>query len=249
MKQAKEKGDEVSSLEKKTGYRFLNRELAREALTHASRSNEMPSLTCNERLEFLGDAVLELVVSTYLFRTYPEMAEGSMTKIRAAVVSEPSLAQVALDMGLPDAITMGRGMERTGGRQNPSMLSDAVEAVIGAIYLDAGIEAARNFILPRLLGGIETAARDGFVLDNKTRLQELLQRNGEVKIEYTLDDAEGAPHERIFNVSVNVDGQCLAKGQGKNKKDAQQEAAGNALALLKKNSNESGSSQIAPEKT
>jgi ribonuclease III len=249
MNLAQDGGDKVSSLETKIGYIFLNKGLAREALTHASHSNEIPSLSCNERLEFLGDAVLELIVSTFLFETYPEMAEGSMTKIRAAVVSEPSLAQVALAIGLPELLMVGRGMERTGGRQNPSMLSDAVEAVIGALYQDAGVEAARTFILPQLMQGIKAAADEGYVLDNKTRLQELLQKDGEIKIEYPLDDTGGAPHERVFTVSVVANGQCLAKGQGKNKKDAQQEAAGNALRMLLKNSNESRSSQSAPEKT
>jgi ribonuclease III len=248
MKCKKTGGDEVSSLENLIGYTFQNRELAREALTHASHSNEMTNLPCNERLEFLGDAVLELIVSAHLFTTYPDLDEGRMTKVRAAVVSEPSLAQVSIETGLPDVIKIGRGMERIGGRNNPSMLSDAVEAVIGALFLDSGLDAAKNFILPRLLPGIEQAAAEGYVQDNKTRLQELLQKNGEVKIEYTLDGQGGMPHDRVFNVSVTVDGQCLANGQGKSKKDAQQDAAGNALAVLMNNSNESRSSQIAPEK-
>lgn len=240
--------DGISPLEEKIGYTFLNRELAGEALTHASRSNEIPSLACNERLEFLGDAVLELIVSDHLFAAYPDMPEGAMTRVRAAVVSEPSLAAAAREIGLPDLIRIGRGMERSGGRQNPSILSDAVEAVIGALYLDSGIDAARLFILPRLAAGIEAAA-GGYITDNKTRLQELLQKNGEVKIEYALDETSGAPHDRVFTVSVHADGRWLASGRGKNKKDAQQEAAGNALAALLKDTHESGSNSIAPEKT
>jgi ribonuclease-3 len=230
------------------GRTFEDRELAREALTHASLSNERPGTKCNERLEFLGDAVLELIVSAHLFASYPGMDEGSMTKVRAAVVSEPSLAAVAEDAGLPDVLLVGRGMERAGGRSNPSMLSDAVEAVIGALYLDGGLEAARDFILPRLMPGIRAAADTGFLLDNKTRLQELLQRNGEVRIEYLPESEEGAPHERTFTVCLAVDGDRIATGQGRSKKEAQQAAAGNALEVLT-NNRESGSDGIAPEKT
>lgn len=217
-------------------------------MTHASHSHEMPNLRCNERLEFLGDAVLELIVSKYLFCTYPDMQEGDMTKVRAAVVSEPSLALVGEDIGLPALIQLGRGMDRTGGRNNPSILSDAVEAVIGAVYADGGFDAAQSFILPRLTGSIEKAVAEGFVLDNKTRLQELLQKNGEVRIEYKLDEEDGAPHERTFSVSVHADGKRLAGGWGRNKKEAQQDAAGKALAQLTGGDDESRSSQSAPEK-
>jgi ribonuclease-3 len=241
--------DGVSLLEERIGYTFLNRELAGEALTHASHSHEMPDQPCNERLEFLGDAVLELIVSTHLFQTYPGMAEGGMTRIRAAVVSEPSLAGVARAIGLPDLLKVGRGMQRNGGLQNPAMLSDAVEAVIGAIYTDSGIDRARAFILPRLMDGIRKAADEGFAADNKTRLQEMLQKDGEARIEYVLDGADGAPHDRTFTVSVSADGKRLAQGRGKSKKEAQQDAAGKALAVLLKGREESGTSQRAPEKT
>jgi ribonuclease-3 len=233
------KGD-VALLEAAVGHTFRNGELAGEALTHASRSNEMPALPCNERLEFLGDAVLELIVSAHTFEAYPGMPEGEMTKVRAAVVSEPSLARVAKSMGLPGLLRIGRGMEKSGGRSNPSILSDAVEAVIGALFLDAGLKAARDFILPRLLPGIEAAAADGFTADNKTRLQELLQRNGEVKIEYALEGETGTPQAKVFTVSVLADGRKLACGRGRNKKDAQQDAAGKALAELLKAGHESG---------
>lgn len=241
-------GDAVSALERSIGYTFADKRLAEEALTHASYSNERPGETCNERLEFLGDAVLELIVSDFLFREYPGMDEGSMTKTRASVVSEPSLAEVAGVTGIHELLRMGRGMERGGGRGNPSMLSDAVEAVIGALYLDGGIDAARAFILPRLLPGIRTAAGAGFVTDNKTRLQELLQKRGEVRIEYAPEGEDGAPHERVFTVALMVDGQRVAAGQGRSKKEAQQAAAGAALALYQ-NNHESGNDGIAPEKT
>jgi ribonuclease III len=248
MKQNRTGEDDISPLEEKIGYTFLNRELAGEALTHASRSNEIPESACNERLEFLGDAVLELIVSDYLFGKYKDMPEGKMTFTRAAVVSEQPLAQIAREIGLPGMIRLGRGMANSGVRHNASVLSDTVEALIGALYLDAGIDAARAFILPRLEANIETAAVNGFVADKKSKLQELLQKNGEIKIEYVLDETTGAPHDRVFTVSVLADGQRLASGCGRSKKDAQQEAAGNALAALLKDMDESGNKSIAPEK-
>lgn len=240
---------DVAALEERIGYTFQNKQLAGEALTHASRSHETPNLTCNERLEFLGDSVLGLVVSDHLYRTYPRMAEGGMSRIKASVVSEPSLAQVAVAIGLPGLVVLGRGMDKAGEAKNASILSDAVEAVIAAIYLDAGMQAAAGFILPLLMGGIEQAAADGFQADHKTRLQELVQQNGEVRIEYLLDEAEGNPHDRTFTMSVMVDGKRLAQGKGKSKKEAQQDAAGKALAALTGGSEESGKSQRAPEKT
>ncbi len=239
----------MAALEQRVGYTFHNKQLAGEALTHASRSHESPNLTCNERLEFLGDAVLGMIVCDHLYRNYPEMPEGGMSKIKAAVVSEQSLAQVAMAINLSALILLGRGMDRAGEVKNSSILSDAVEAIIAAIYLDGGIAAAAGFILPRLQGSIEQAAAKGFQADHKSRLQELVQKNGEARIEYVLDDASGDPHDRTFTMSVLVDGKRLAQGQGKSKKDAQQDAAGKALAALNQDTEESGKSQRAPEKT
>ncbi len=238
----------MAALEERIGYTFQNKELAREALTHASRSHESPNLTCNERLEFLGDSVLGMIVSDHLYRTYPQMAEGGMSKIKASVVSEPSLAQVAKQIGLPGLVLLGRGMDRAGEAKNASILSDAIEAIIAAIYLDSDIQAATGFILPRLMGGIEKTATEGFQDDYKTRLQELVQQNGEARIEYVLDEAAGEPHARTFTMSVVVDGKRLAQGTGKSKKEAQQDAAGKALAALTEGLEESGKSQRAPEK-
>ncbi len=239
---------DVAALEARIGYTFQNKELAGEALTHASRSHESPNLTCNERLEFLGDSVLGMIVSDHLYRAYPQMAEGGMSKIKASVVSEPSLAQVGMEIGLPGLVLLGRGMDRAGEAKNASILSDAIEAIIAAIYLDAGLAAASGFILPRLIGSIEQAATEGFQADHKTRLQELVQQNGEARIEYVLDEAAGEPHARTFTMSVLVDGNRLAQGTGKSKKEAQQDAAGKALAALTEGREESGKSQRAPEK-
>ncbi len=238
MAQGSSTPDAVARLEGSIGYSFGNKELAREALTHASQSHEQGGVS-NERLEFLGDAVLELAVSNHLYGRYPAFDEGRLTRIRAAVVSEPSLAAVAAALGLGPLLLMDKGAEQTGGRGNPAILSDAVEAVIGALYLDGGMEVASSFILPRLMESIARAASAGFLRDSKTRLQELLQRKGEVKIEYTLDDTSGPPHDRLFTVTVLADGQALAQGSGRSKKDAQQDAAGRALALLQQSGNES----------
>ena len=223
---------QVALLEERIGYSFTNRELAREALTHASHSHERQGSSCNERLEFLGDAVLELLVSDHMYRAYPGFQEGRLTRMRAAVVSEPTLAAVAREADLPPLLLMGRGADITGGRENPAILCDAVEAVIGAIYLDGGIGPAGAFILPRLMAHIARAAADDFARDSKTHLQELLQRKGETRIEYTLDDTSGPPHDRVFTVSVSADGKTLAQGSGRSKKEAQQAAAGEALRLL-----------------
>lgn len=231
---------DVALLEAAVGHMFRDKKLAGEALTHASRSNEMPALPCNERLEFLGDAVLGLIVGSYLYSEYPEMPEGRMTFVRAAVVSEPPLAHIAEEIGLPDMIRLGRGMRNSGEKHNPTILSDTIEAIIGALYLDAGVEAARTFILPKLKPGIEAAAVNGFVADKKSRLQNLLQKNGEIRIEYILDETTGKPPDQTFVVSVYADGKKLAGGSGKSKKDAQQEAAGNALAALLKADKKAG---------
>ena len=240
--------DIVLSLQKNIGYTFRNRELAREALTHASRSSDKAELPCNERLEFLGDAVLQIIISSHLFNTYSDMAEGQLSRVRAAVVSAPSLKKVADTINLSRCIALGNGMEQSGGRGNANILADAVEAVLAAIYLDSGLDRAREFILPLLQPAIEAAAVMGIQWDSKTRLQEMLQKNGDIRIEYMLDEMSGPAHDRQFTVSVLVEGQKLAQGQGKKKKDAQQDAARRAVELLESSNDESGL-KLAPQKT
>jgi ribonuclease-3 len=217
---------DMAALEARIGYTFQNKELAGEALTHASRSHESPNLTCNERLEFLGDSVLGMIVCDHLYRTYPQMAEGGMSKIKASVVSEPSLAQVGMEIGLPGLVLLGRGMDRAGEAKNASILSDAIEAIIAAIYLDAGLAAASGFILPRLIGGIEQAATEGFQADHKTRLQEMVQQNGEARIEYVLDEAAGEPHARTFTCLCwwMANGWHKARGKAKRRLNRMQPA-------------------------
>ena len=232
--------DGVAALQRSIGYTFQNPELAREALTHASHSHDMGEHASNERLEFLGDAVLQVIVSDYLFHAFPALAEGQLSRMRAAVVSAPSLKVVAEAMGLGACLLLGRGMEMTGGRGNANILADAVEAVLAAVYLDSGIDQARALILPRLQDAIAEAARQGITWDSKTRLQELLQRNGDIRIEYVVDDVSGPAHDRTFTVSVVVEGKPLAQGSGPRKKDAQQQAARAALELLERTNDEGG---------
>ena len=232
--------DCVSALQRSIGYTFQNPELAREALTHASHSHDKGEHLSNERLEFLGDAVLQVLVSDHLFHAFPAMAEGQLSRMRAAVVSAPSLKRVADAMELGACLMLGRGMEMTGGRENANILADAVEAVLAAVYLDSGIDQARALILPRLQDAIADAGRRGITWDSKTRLQELLQRNGDIRIEYVVDDVSGPAHDRTFTVSVVVEGKPMAQGSGPRKKDAQQQAARAALELLERTNDESG---------
>ncbi len=238
----------IPALESSIGYTFANKELAREALTHASHSHDRGDMVSNERLEFLGDTVLQILVSDHLFHVFPAMAEGQLSRVRAAVVSAPSLKRVADGLGLGDLLMLGRGMELTGGRGNANILADAVEAVLAAVYLDSDLDHARAIILPRLKDAIAEAANKGIQWDSKTRLQEILQRNGDIKIEYVVDDVTGPAHDRLFTVSVVVEGKPLAQGTGPRKKAAQQQAAQAALALMESTNNESGE-QRAPQET
>ena len=172
---------EISILEEKLGHRFSNRELLLQALTHASATAEVPSLHCNERLEFLGDTVLQMVVTDYIYRHYPQIPEGQLTRMRAAAVSEPSLAQLAERIKLGDYLIMGKGAGRRQGRHLPSVLSDAMEAVVAALYLEAGFGPCQRLLLPSLIPILEDNRESGG-RDEKTLLQEKLQENGAVDI-------------------------------------------------------------------
>lgn len=220
-------------LQGRLGYTFKEPALMREALTHASRTNECPSEPCYERLEYLGDAVIELLVTNWLFLRYPTWGEGRMTKARASVVSEPALANLARELGLGQCLRMGRGAQRLGARENPSILCDVFEALVGAIYLEGGVEDAQRVVLPLLDESLSKVHNAQAVLgDYKTVLQELLQAKGERHICYRLTGQDGPPHERVFTVALEVDGQELARGSGRSKKAAQQEAARQALGTL-----------------
>ncbi|MGI5839134.1 MAG: ribonuclease III [bacterium] len=225
--------NELHELEENIGYNFHSPALLAQALSHTSYVNETNgALKSNERLEFLGDAVLELVVSHYLYSCYPNLAEGEMTKLRAAVVSEPTLARRARACDVGRFLRLGKGEETTGGRQRPSILADAFEAVIGAVYLDGGLAAAEEFIRRELAEEITVAAAGEHRQDNKTYLQELLQRGEERRLEYMVLDATGPDHAKVFAVQVVCDGKPLGTGSGRSKKEAEQAAAAQALRRL-----------------
>lgn len=224
---------ELQGLERKAGYRFRDAELLRRALRHSSYVNEhrMNRLDCNERLEFLGDAVLELVSSEYLFGQYPEMPEGELTRLRASLVCEPTLAFCARELDLGEYLSMGRGEERTGGRHRDSITSDALEAVIGAIYLDGGFANAKEFILKFVLNDIE---HKKLFFDSKTIFQEMVQGKIPGEISYRLVGEKGPEHDKIFSAEVCIGGTSMGKGSGRTKKAAEQMAAYRAICRLKR---------------
>ncbi len=216
------------SIEEKIGYTFNDKSLIETAMNHTSFSNEHKGMKSNERLEFLGDAILELISSEYIYNKYPNMPEGEMTKTRAYAVCEDSLAIVANKYGFSDFLHVGKCESKVKGRYRNSILADSVEATIGAIFLDSSLEKAKEFILPNIIPQIEDYIKSGGK-DYKTRLQEKLQVHGDVKIEYKLIGERGPDHAKIFDVDVYCDGKYLGKGEGTNKKEAEMEAAKNAL--------------------
>lgn len=213
-------------LEKALNYTFKNKALLRIALTHTSYANEskVPAQH-NERLEFLGDSVLSVVVANYLYH-HSTRPEGELTRMRASLVSEDALFQFAQEIELGEYLRLGRGEELGGGRTRPSVVSDAFEAVIAALYLDGGMEAAQNFILPFLTEG-KTAEEDF-----KTRLQEVIQQNPQEKLRYEVEGESGPDHDKRFEVAVYLNSNCIARGAGRSKKAAEQQAAHEALRLM-----------------
>lgn len=219
-------------LEQNIGYHFKQQAYLQEALTHSSYANErkINKIECNERLEFLGDAVLEMISSKYLFLQYPKMPEGDLSKVRASLVCEDALALVAKRIGLGDCILLGKGEEAGGGREKPSVTSDALEAVIGAIFLDGGLEAAEAFIHSFVLCEVEKHLE---FRDSKSLLQEMIQqRNNQDVISYKVVGEEGPEHAKTFTVEVYINEQLCGRGQGKTKKAAEKAAAKQAIAGL-----------------
>ncbi len=219
--------DPVAALGRTIGYRFGDGGLLGTALTHRSYVAEHPGATSYERLEFLGDAVLQLAVTRHLYERYPAAAEGEMAKIRAAVVSEPALARLARSFGIAAAIRLGRGEERTGGREKDSILSDVVEAVLGVVYLEGGFDVAAEVVRRHWAPLIEERAAAPGRRDYKTRLQELLVREG-LFPEYRVE-AEGPQHAKHFTAVVSAGGNVLGRGTGTSKKRAEQAAAEDAF--------------------
>lgn len=223
--------DKIEELEKTIGYKFKNKNLIQQALSHSSYANERKQPNgSNERLEFLGDSVLSIVVSDFLYKNL-NVAEGELTKIRASLVCEKSLHIFAKQINLGDYLHLGKGEENTGGRERPSILADAFEAVIAAIYLDGGMEAAAKHILHFMPEDIHHFVKPAFS-DFKTVLQEIVQKNPEEKVEYVLIGEEGPDHNKRFVVEVCLNSQVIGKGSGKSKKEAEQLAAKEALELM-----------------
>lgn len=224
----------MTALEERLGYSFRNRALLETALTHSSYANEnrASGIVCNERLEFLGDSVLGVTVADFLYRHFPDMPEGRMTRLRAELVCEQSLHRVALELHLGDYLRLGKGEEHNGGRGRASILSDAVEAVIAAMYLDAGMETAAGFIHRCLLDDVRAIETPTFT-DYKTSLQELVQRHSGQVLSYELVGEEGPDHAKTFRVQVCLNGEPLGRGTGRTKKEAEQTAAANALEALR----------------
>ena len=227
---------ELQKFQSIIGYQFHNEELLKQALTHSSYANEkhLKKLSDNERLEFLGDAVLELTSSEFLFANYPHLTEGELTKLRASIVCEPTLALCTEAIHLGHFLFLGKGEDQTGGRKRKSVLSDALEAVIGAIYLDGGFANAKEFVEKFILTDIE---KKQLFYDSKTILQEVVQGQHE-SLSYVLLEEVGPDHDKNFTVGVMIGEKQVSTGTGHTKKSAEQEAAYRALLLLKPNTRE-----------
>jgi len=220
--------------EKSLGVSFANKSLLKQALTHSSYINENPDfvLLSNERLEFLGDAILDFIVAEKLYKEFPELPEGKLTAIRASLVCRDALTEVASSLGLGDYLLLGRGEEASKGRTKPSNLANAMEAVIGAIYLDQGLVKAKKFVLSRLRPRLRKIKAGKITLNYKALLQEFVQRKKTLTPVYRLVEITGPGHEKQFTAEVMVEGEVLGKGTGKNKKSAEMEAAHSAWEEL-----------------
>jgi len=233
-----------AALEERLGHRFSNRALLDQALTHSSAIPELRGAgseasgdfaSDNERLEFLGDAVLELLASEYLLAAFPEWSEGQLSKSRARIVNASSLESAARRLHLGEHLRLGRGEEKTGGREKQTLLADAFEAVVAAVYLDAGLGAARE-LLQRILfeQALEERGERIAESDRKSALQEFLQGRGQPPAEYRLAGESGPDHQKTFQIEVWINGECLARGEGSTKKEAEQQAARSALEQLER---------------
>ena len=224
----------MEKLEERIGYRFHNRNLLLTALTHSSYANERhePDCECYERLEFLGDSILGFVTAEFLYRQEPSLPEGRMTRLRAELVCEASLHKVARELGLGSYMRLGKGEEHTGGRERPSILADMVEAIIAAMYLDAGLDQAKHFVLERILKDADLGASHRYG-DYKTELQELVQQKSDQHIAYEWIGESGPDHNKVFTFRVTINGISAGEGSGRTKKEAEQQAARQALEKLR----------------
>lgn len=220
----------MSTLEQKIDYEFNDRSLMIEALTHSSYANEKGNIMCNERMEFLGDAVLSIVSAEYLYKKFPDMPEGKLSKLRSSLVCTQSLSGFAREIKLGSYLLLGKGESASGGYDRDSILENAFEALIAAIYLDGGIEPARMFILRFLARDIES--HHIMFKDYKTTLQEIIQQNPDETLNYVLTGESGPDHDKRFEVEVHLNSNVIGKGIGRSKKQAEQEAAKEALLLM-----------------
>jgi ribonuclease-3 len=225
---------ELAALQKALKIRFKHKAILEQSLIHSSYLNENPDLAPgdNERLEFLGDAVLGFVIAQELYQRFPNLSEGDMTRVRSSLVSQAALARMAKAIGLGDYLYMGKGEESSGGRRKPANLARALEALIAAIFLDRGMKTARKFILKLAEKGLKEAPSRGVEADYKSKLQEVMQAKRQLKPSYRVIEATGPAHDRRFTVEVKVGGNVLGRGSGKSKKAAETEAARNALDSL-----------------
>ena len=220
----------MTTLEEKLGYTFQNQALLENALTHSSCANESRGkLQSNERLEFLGDSILGMVVADHLYRNHPDLPEGELTRTRAALVCEESLVEVAAELNLGEYLRLGKGEESGGGRHRPSIQADAVEAVLAAVYLDGGIGSARKIIQRYILDAEAERSKNR---DYKTALQELVQRESGQVLQYHLVGSSGPDHAKVFSVEVTLNGAAVGQGRGHSKKEAEQNAARAAIEAL-----------------
>ena len=222
----------IEHIEENIGYTFKNKELLKKAFRHTSYAYEN-KVESNEKLEFLGDSILEFISSKYLYNNYKKLKEGEMTKVRATVVCEKSLYEIAKLHNFSDFLYLGKSEQITGGKNRPAILADSVEALIAAIYIDGGIEPAEKFIIDNLRDKIDIATKHVGDKDYKTVLQEKLQKDGDVKIKYEIIKEEGPDNNKYFEAEVSCDGIVLAKGEGRSKKEAHMDAARKALEDLK----------------
>lgn len=222
----------MKSLENNLGYTFKNPDLLLNALTHSSYANEARNgQTSNERLEFLGDSVLSIVVSDYIYKNFSNLPEGELTKLRASLVCEKSLCAFSRELDLGKYLKLGKGEDKGGGRERDSILADAFEAVLAAMYLDGGMEVARKHVMNFVLRELKNTDDEVFK-DYKTALQEIIQRNPEESVTYILTGEKGPDHDKTFEVEVHLNSNVIGKGKGKSKKQAEQMAAKQALLLM-----------------
>ncbi len=222
---------DINKFQKNIGYFFKNPQLLQTAFTHTSYANEN-NVASYERLEFLGDAIVDFLVGEYLFMNFCELDEGMMSRLRALLVCEGALSSLALDLKIDECMLLGNGAEQSGERKRPSILADMFEAHVAAMYLDAGLDNTRDYLLSVYADKINEAAKSGKIIDYKTRLQEKLQEKGPCNIVYNLVSSDGPVHHCLFNMQVVADGKILGSGSAYSKKQAQQAAAEDALNKL-----------------